>query len=218
MKIAMLGASGAVGQAALAALQAMPEVNAITALVRRPFAPASSAKLTTHIVDVLSPASYAQHLKSHDAAICTFGVGEPSKVSFEEFNRIDFDAVLEFAKACKAADIRHFELLCSVAASPASSNRYLKSKGELREAIAALGFSRFSCFQPSMIITPQNRYGFSQAVMLAVWPVLSHLLVGPLSKYRGVRVEDLGTAMARNLPANGSGTEILHWPEFMRLR
>jgi uncharacterized protein YbjT (DUF2867 family) len=218
MKVVMLGATGAVGQEALAELQRMPNVENITALVRRPFTPASSVKLTSHIVDVLKPDTYRHFLGGHDVAICTLGVGEPSKASVEEFKRIDFDAPLDFAEACLAADVKHFELLCSVGANPASSNRYLKSKGALREAISRLGFVRFSCFQPSMILTPTNRYGASQGVLLAVWPVISTLLIGPFAKYRGIKVDALGQAIARNLLTQGRGTDILEWSAFQTLK
>jgi uncharacterized protein YbjT (DUF2867 family) len=218
MKVVMLGATGAVGQETLAELQRMPGVESITALVRRPFAPVSMAKLTTHVVDVLKPETYQHLLRGHDVAICTLGVGEPSKASIEEFQKVDFDGPLDFARACRAAGVKHFELLCSVGANPSSSNRYLKSKGALRDGIAGLGFDRFSCFQPSMILTPTNRYGASQGVLLAVWPVISGLLVGPLAKYRGIKVDALGQAIARNLLTQGRGMEILEWSAFQTLK
>jgi uncharacterized protein YbjT (DUF2867 family) len=124
--------------------------------------------------------------------------------------------VLAFAKACKEQGVQHFELLGSVEADPASRSFYLKSKGTLREAIAALGFARFSCFQPSMLLTKTNRYDFLQGVMLVTWPVISHLLVGNLKKYRGIRVEDLGIAMAQNLNHAGKAFEVLQWPDFQK--
>ena len=217
MNVIILGASGAVGSGVVAALQDMDEVSQITALVRRPLVVSSGSRLQQHIVDVINPASYAQYLRGHNAAICTFGVGQPSKVSREDFKAVDFDAVLAFAKSCKEQGVQHFELLASVAADPMSRSFYLKSKGALREAIAGLGFARFSCFQPSMLLTQGNRYGFSQRLLLAAWPALSHVLVGGLQKYRGVRVEDLGAAMAHNLRTDGQGNEVLHWPQFQNL-
>ena len=217
MKVIILGASGAVGSAAISTLQDMDEVSQITALVRRPLAMSSGSKLQQHIVDVINPASYAQYLQGDNAAICTFGVGQPSKVSREDFKAVDFDAVLAFAKSCKEQGVQHFELLGSVAADPVSRSFYLKSKGALRQAIADLGFARFSCFQPSMLLTEGNRYGFSQRLLLATWPAFSHVLVGGLQKYRGIRVEDLGAAMAHNLSTDGQGTEVLHWPQFQNL-
>jgi uncharacterized protein YbjT (DUF2867 family) len=162
--------------------------------------------------------SYSHLLPGHDCAICTFGVGEPSKVSHDELVRVDKDAVMAFAIACRAAGIRHFELLGAVAANPASRNFYLRTKGELREGLAALGFGRLSIFQPSMILTPTNRYGLTQGLTLALWPKLHPLLQGRASKYRGIAIETLGTAMAKNLLTTPTtSVEILHWPEFVAL-
>jgi uncharacterized protein YbjT (DUF2867 family) len=217
MRVVTLGSSGAVGSNVLATLQSMPEVSTITALVRKPLQDAASDKLNEWIINVLSPASYAQHLKNHDAAVCTLGVGQPTKAPRDEFKKVDFDAVLAFATACKKADVQHFELLDSVAANPKSSNFYLKSKGELREAITALNFPRFSIFQPSMLLTKTNRYDAMQGLMLATWPTISHLLIGGLNKYRGIPVENLGRAMAQNLVRPGQGAEILHWRDFQPL-
>lgn len=218
LSVVVFGASGAVGSNAVSILQAMPEISRITALVRRPLEQNSKGKLQQHVVDVMKSDSYMHLLHGHDAAICTFGVGQPSKVSNEEFKAVDFDAVLGFAKACKVQGIKHFELLGAVAANPTSRSFYLKSKGHLREAIVGMGFERFSCFQPSMLITPNNRYGFGQALMLAIWPIISTAMMGGLQKYRGIRVEDLGKAMARNLLGQSQMVEVLHWPEIMCIR
>lgn len=213
----MLGASGAVGGEALSTLKGMPGVMAITLLNRRAWPEATAPHVAVHVVDVLDPTSYRDHLAGHGAAICTFGVGQPTKVSHAELLAIDKDAVIAFGTACKQAGVKHFELLCSVAADPQSRNFYLRTKGELREALVALNFGRLSIFQPSVIITPTNRYGWSQGLTLAVYPALSHLMLGALSKFRGIAVETLGHAMAANLVTRGDGTEILHWREFVAL-
>jgi uncharacterized protein YbjT (DUF2867 family) len=217
LSVLLLGASGAVGGEVLKTLLTMPEVSRITVLTRRPLDSPLNPKITLHVVDVLDPESYQAHLKNHNIAICTLGVGQPTKASQEEFTRIDKQAVLDFARACRTAGVRHFSLLGAIAADSKSRSFYLRSKGELRDAIAAMGFERFTVFQPAMILTPQNRYGVSQAVMLALWPIVSPLMIGSLNKFRGNRVEDLGRAMAQNSVKPGSGTEILHWAEIENL-
>ena len=83
--------------------------------------------------------------------------------------------------------------------------------------VAALGFERLSLFHPSMILTPENRYGFSQAVTLAVWPKLTPLLGGSLRKLRGIPVAQLGAAMARNVATAGAGEETLEWDAIVKL-
>jgi len=85
------------------------------------------------------------------------------------------------------------------------------------EELKALNFERLSIFQPSMILTPTNRYGFGQAVTLAVWPLLKPILFGSLKKYRGVKVETLGAAFAKNLLRENAGLEYLTWEDFEEL-
>jgi uncharacterized protein YbjT (DUF2867 family) len=217
LTVVMLGASGAVGQATLTALLAGSHDVRVTTLGRRTVEGVAHPRLTQHRVDIHDPKSYSGYLAREQAAICTLGVGQPSKVSRSEFVRVDKEAVLAFAQACKANGVRHFQLLASVGADAQSRSFYLRTKGELQDALRALAFERLSLFQPSMILTPANRYGWTQALTLAVWPHLDFLLRGRWQKLRGIAVEELGRAMANNLFADAKGVAILHWQDFKRL-
>lgn len=211
LSVVMLGATGAVGSHVATTLAMMPDVADMTLLGRRSLEGLSTDKATQVVIDVFDPTSYESVLPGHQAAICTLGVGQPSKMSREDFVRIDKMAVLEFAASCKNAGVRHFELLGSVGADRSSRSFYLRTKGELEEALRELKFERLSLFRPSMILTPTNRYGLSQGLTLAIWPRLRPFLAGRLRKYRGVAVDRLGKAIALNLRGPGSGVEILHW-------
>mgnify|MGYP001122398959 CR=1 FL=1 len=216
-RVVVLGATGAVGSQAVFTLEAMPDVGTISLLGRRPLEGVTSERVTQHKIDAFDPGSYRALLEEHDAAICTFGVGQPSKSPKEELVRIDKTAVLAFAEACRKNGIDHFELLGSVGADPGSPSFYLRTKGELEDELRAIGFRRLSLFRPSMILTPTNRYGFSQALTLAVWPTLKPILAGSLRKYRGIEVERLGRAIALNLRGNTLGVEVLHWDQIEAL-
>ena len=163
------------------------------------------------------PASYRAHLAGHDCAICTLGVAQPPEMSRDEFVRIDKDAVIAFATACKHAGVRHFELLGAAGANARSASFYLRTKGELEDGLKALNFERLSLFEPSMIITPTNRYGVGQAVLLKAMPLLDRALIGSLHKFRSIRAERLGAALAMNLLTDKPGVETLHWDDFMAL-
>ncbi len=227
--IVMIGATGAVGSRVARELVGRDQVSKLTTLGRRPLDGISkstaahpvsgddSDRVTQHVVDLFDPRSYQSLVHGHDCAICTLGVGEPSKVDKEQFVKIDKLTVIDFAIACKAAGVKHFELLGSVGANAQSRSFYLRTKGELVATLVELGFERLSIFQPSMILTPTNRYGLSQALTLAVWPKLKPLLFGGLRKYRGIPVDLLASAIAQNLMQPGPGVETLHWDDFMSL-
>ena len=216
--IVMMGATGAVGGHVHSCLATMPNIEKLTLLNRRTVGSLSAAFIHEEIVDVLSVKSYVHLLAGHNTAICTLGVGQPSQMSKEEFLQIDRDAVLDFGKACKAADVEHFELLSSVGANASSPSFYLRTKGELQEGLKALGFKRLSLFEPSMILTPTNRYGISQLITLKLTPLINPFLIGGLTKFRGIAVKRLGVAMARNVVAQESvaSVEKLHWEDFNR--
>jgi hypothetical protein len=216
ISVVMLGASGAVGGHALHTLLNQKKIEKLTVLGRTPIANLNSDQVNAeqHEISIFDANSYNSFLPKHTVAICTLGVGEPSKVSKEEFVKIDKTAVFEFAKACKKAGVQHFELLSSVGINSSSRSFYLRIKGELVEELESLNFSRLRIFQPSMILTPINRYGFMQAFILKVWPWLTPILIRSLRKYRGIPVDILGKSMALNIFKAKTGNEVLQWNEF----
>lgn len=214
LAIVMLGASGAVGTETLNALLDSQNLKKLTLLGRKPIPNIYADFVQQHTICINNPNTYNEYLVGHSVAICTLGVGEPSKISKEEFVKIDKIAVLDFAKACKKSGVTHFELLASVDINPKSASFYLRIKGELVEELKTLDFERLSIFQPSMILTPSNRYGIAQAITLKVWPLLKPLLIGKLRKYRGIPVHILGQAIAKNCFKEAKGNEILQWDQF----
>ncbi len=222
-KAVFLGATGAVGRNALGAAISSSHFAGVTMLGRRPLPPedplAVAPKLTQHVVDVFDAATYESLLAGHDVAICTLGVGQPTKVPRDEVLRTDVDAVVLFAAACKRQGIRHFSLLTAVGANAKSGMWYLRMKGELEDKIKDLRFARCSFFRPSMLLTPHNRYGLSQGLLLYIWPAIDWMFAGPLRKYRGIRVSDLGRAMVKNAenpPVTPAvdGVEYIDWDGF----
>jgi nucleoside-diphosphate-sugar epimerase len=214
LSIVMLGASGAVGTETLKTLIELNNIRSITLLGRKNIPNINSELIHQHTIEISNSNSYINYLTGNNTAICTLGVGEPSKISKEDFVKIDKIAVLDFAKACKLAGIEHFELLSSVDINPKSVSFFLRTKGELVEELKDLNFKRLSVFEPSMILTPTNRYGISQAIVLKVWPYLNPILIFGLRKYRGIRVSILGKAIAKNILNEKTGYEVLQWDDF----
>jgi len=217
MNIIMMGATGAVGTEVVGTLLESPALGTLTLLGRRPLESIKDHRVVQQNVDIFTPSTYSSMLPNHDCAICTLGVGEPSKMPKADFVRIDKTAVLDFTTQCKKSGVSHFHLLSSVGVDAKSRSFFLHTKGELQEELKNLNFDSLSLIHPSMILTPENRYGLSQAITLAVWPWLSHLMIGPLQKFRGVPVETLGTAIAMNALNPGKGIEVLEWADFNRL-
>ncbi len=216
--VVFLGATGAVGMEALKEVLSISDLAKVTTFGRSKLKNISDSRVVQREVNIFDPSTYGNHIEGHEIAICTLGVGEATKVSKEDFIKIDKTAVVDFALKCKEQGVKHFELLASVGINSKSRNYYLRTKGELVDELKRLDFDRLSIFMPSMIITPTNRYGLSQAIFLKIWPIVSVLMIGSWKKYRGVNVEDLGAAMAHNISNEGRGFEALSWVDFEALK
>jgi len=213
----VIGATGAVGGALVRELLASPVCEGVVALARRPIAgcPASS-KLSVHLVDLddLETAT-ARLAEGCAAAFCTMGIGQPRKVSFEDLWRVDVEFAGAFARGAAAAGSTHISLLSAVAANVSSRNPYIKVKGAAEQAVAQAGIARTSLFRPSLLVTPDIRYGLQDRVTQSLFPLVQWMFP---ARYHSVRVEDLGRAMRLNAERSGAaGVEVLQYPEFVRL-
>jgi uncharacterized protein YbjT (DUF2867 family) len=215
----VIGATGAVGGALVRELLASSACARVVALTRRPAEglPPSS-KLTVHVVpfDALQERT-AELASGCELAFCTMGVGQPRKVAFDEFWRVDVEYAGAFARGAAAAGVRHLSLLSSVGANLSSRNPYLRVKGVAEQIVerAGIGIARTSLFRPSLLVTRELRYGLQDRLTQRLFPLIAPLLP---NRYHQVRVEDLARAMRVNAERAGPhGVEVLEYPDVIRL-
>lgn len=72
--------------------------------------------------------------------------------SFENQKKIDYDLNLELAKAAKEAGTKSYVLISSQGANSSSMFAYMKMKGQLEDAVQALGFDHVVLVRPGMIV------------------------------------------------------------------
>ncbi|MCU0892136.1 MAG: NAD-dependent dehydratase [Sandarakinorhabdus sp.] len=87
-----------------------------------------------------------------EVAVCALGTTRARAGSAAAFRAVDHDAVLAFARAAKAAGVRHFILVSSVGANPKARFLYPRTKGEVERALAGMGFQRLDILQPGLLI------------------------------------------------------------------
>lgn len=166
----------------MAELLRSPAIAGVSSLGRRSLADApASPKPTQQVVDLEDAAGDAPLLAGHDAASCTLEVGQPTQASRETLGSIDVDDVTGFATACHDQGVESFARLVAVGADD------LKMKGELEAKVIARGFFGTGLVRPSILLTPQDRYGVGPAILLKVWPRPEWLLAGRCGGYVGSR-------------------------------
>ena len=177
------------------------EFEQVAAVTRRPLA--FSAPNLREVV-------FGDPLPALDAAFCCLGTTIKKAGSESAFRKIDFDATVAFAKASREAGARSFAIVSSVGASPASSNFYLRVKGETEAAVVALGFERVAILRPSFLVGTRAESRPGEKIGIAMASALAFLFVGPLRKYRAVNAELVATAMLKD---GWTGVRILEYDE-----
>lgn len=160
----VIGATGLVGRECVKQLVTRPEFERVTAVARRALPDQlQSSRLRTVLIDFdrldeRSDAFQASHV------FCALGTTIKQAGSQQRFRQVDFEYPLRVAELALAAGARHFLLVSSVGASPASRGFYLKVKGELERAIVALGFPSVTVVRPSLLLGDRKEFRLGEEI------------------------------------------------------
>lgn len=137
--------------------------------------------------------------ESPSVAICALGTTIKVAGSREAFRRVDHDYVLAFAEAAKARGAKHFIVVTALNSNPRSPVFYSRVKGEVEEALRAMGFDSLTIVRPSLLIgeRDERRLGESLAAPFA------RLLPRSLRGIEGARVGRALIALALEDPLPG---------------
>ncbi|WP_293224181.1 NAD(P)H-binding protein [Ottowia sp.] len=195
-RVAVAGATGLVGRCLVQQLCAEPAVAAVHGLARRPLG-WTHPKLHMHVVDFAAlPA-----LPPVDEVYLALGTTIRQAGNQAAFRAVDFDANLAVARAAQAAGAGRAGLVSAMGANAKSSVFYSRVKGELEDALAALGFDALVIARPSMLRGDRAVLGQPVRAGELRWARLDALL-RPLipSNYRAIDAADVAAALCRQVP------------------
>jgi uncharacterized protein YbjT (DUF2867 family) len=187
------GATGLVGGLLLRTLLDAPDYARVYVVTRRPFGK-DHPRLANRVVVFPRMAEQLKGLTVHDA-YCCLGTTMAQAGTQEAFRAADVDAVLQFAQAARAAQATRLVVLSSVGADLRSSKFYLRTKGEMEEAVTALGFPSLDILQPSLLLGPRKQLRPLEITGRIFAPLVNPLLTGPREIYRAIPAETVARAM-----------------------
>ena len=205
-RICTAGGTGLVGHAVLARLAVDPRIGIVTALVRQAGqAPQLPRAVVAREVDfsALGRAGVAG-LPTTDWAFCCLGTTIKAAGSQMAFRAVDFEAVLAFARAAKVAGAQRLAVVSSLGADARSAVFYNRVKGEMEQALIALGLPRLVIARPSLLVG--DRIARGQAVRVGellsqtVMPLFTWLTPRRL---RPIQADAVAAAMIAALAAEG---------------
>lgn len=205
MRVWIAGATGLTGSALLAILLREPGFDRVVAFVRRPLA-IVDPKLTEAAADFA-------HLREGnpgfvDAAFCCLGTTIKTAGSEAAFRQVDHDYIIAFATAAKAHGVIHFGVISSLGADAGSRIFYNRVKGETERDLQQLGFPSLAIYRPSILVGRRLELRSLEQVGIIGMQAASPLMLGPLKKYRPIRVTTVANAMLKQSRIAKPGVEI----------
>ena len=189
----LVGATGLVGEACLDYLLDSPKYQSVTVFSRRPLQ-CEHVKLTTHLVDFERLEDFA-HFINADDIYCCLGTTMRKAKSKENFRRVDYDYPLALAKLAQKNGAKQFLLVSSMGADASSKFFYLRTKGELEDALQHVGFESLSIAQPSLLLGDRTDSRPGERLMINLSRMFKPFFAGPLSAYGGIEVQDVAQAL-----------------------
>jgi uncharacterized protein YbjT (DUF2867 family) len=207
-QVLLAGATGLVGGECLDLLAADGTVSGITALVRRP--PRESTRLAGKVRFAKADFDHLDRqaeLFSVDQVICALGTTIKRAGTREAFRRVDFDYPLAIARLALAQGARHFLLVTALGADPKARVFYSRVKGELEEAILALGYPAVTIVRPSLLLGARDEFRLGEEVA-------KRLAWATPQKYRPVQARDVAAALVAAAREDRPGR---HWIESVEI-
>jgi uncharacterized protein YbjT (DUF2867 family) len=153
----LAGATGLVGRALLSMLLDSRQYQRVHVLLRRTSPDIKpNAKLAVRLVDFARPAAT---LPTVDDVFIALGTTIKVAGSEAAFRQVDFEFVVNTARAAKAAGATRLAVVSALGADARSRIFYNRVKGEMEAAIAQLGYESVVIARPSMLLGDRAALG-----------------------------------------------------------
>ena len=211
-EVTIFGATGLIGGSLLEILINDAGFDKVNVVTRTPFS-IINKKIESHVIDFSSPQSISKIVKNSQVVFAAIGTTQfKVKRDQEAYHKIDYDILINIAKACKANRVKNFSFVSSSGANENSDGFYLKLKGKIEAAVLGLNLLSTSVFRPSLLMGKRKENRFGERLAQLVMPMFSPLMP---SKYRPISAALVAKAMVNISKSAPLGFNIYHFKEIM---
>ncbi|NBU71635.1 MAG: oxidoreductase [Bacteroidetes bacterium] len=175
LSVALLGATGATGEALLLELIQSQYIASVRCIGRRlpryehPKVEAITAPLE-HAVD------YAHALVGASVLFCCLGTTLKQAGSRAAFRAVDYDMVVDAAIMAKETGVEHFSMISAAGTSASSPFFYSRVKAEAESTVVKVGPERVSIFRPGLLDAQRTNKRFMESMALSLLRPVAKLL------------------------------------------
>lgn len=212
--IAIIGVTGLTGSHLYELAKQDDSIETIRLIVRRPFQH-TDKKTEVKLIDFANAESFKLSIDGSNIVFCSIGTTRKKvKGDMAVYRKVDFDIAVNAARFCKETGCEKFVLVSSVGASSKSNNFYLKLKGEVEDAVKAIGLKTVYIMQPSILLGDRNESRLMEGIGKAVMTIFSFLIP---AKYKPIQAKDVAKAMMASAKKNVEGVFVYEYGEIKKL-
>jgi len=202
----LIGSTGLTGSFLIRYLLADPAITKVISISRRPLN-TSNAKLTEVLIADLADLPSIESRARGELYFCCLGTTIKAAGSKQNFEKVDHDAIVAFAKIAKAHDAKSFALVSAMGANARSMFFYNRVKGRTENDLKALGLRCLIIFEPALLVSPRHELRWAERIAAKTIVPLSHLLP---TRTRKALITNADTLAMRMLVEGKAAPEGVH--------
>jgi uncharacterized protein YbjT (DUF2867 family) len=190
----LIGSTGLTGSFLVRQLLADSAMTKVISISRKSLK-VSNAKLAEVLISDLAELPSIESKIRCKIYFCCLGTTIKVAGSKENFEKVDHDAVVAFAKIAKAYDARSFTFVSAMGANASSMFFYNRVKGRTEDDVNALRLRSLIIFRPALLVGPRQEFRLAERIAAKTLVPLSHLLPTRIQKSLVTEVQTLATRM-----------------------
>ena len=190
----LIGGTGLTGAFLVRDLRADPAITKVISVSRKSLN-SSNAKLTEVLIPDLAELPSIESKIRGQLYFCCLGTTIKKAGSKENFEKVDHDAVVAFAKIAKAHDATSFTFVSAMGANANSMIFYNRVKGRTEDDVKALGLRSLIIFRPALLVGPRTEFRLGERLATVTLVLLSRLLPTRIQKSLLTKAETLAARM-----------------------
>lgn len=193
MKVLLFGASGLIGGFLLEELLQSKDISEIKSFGRKEVS-VKHPKLKQYVIDFENLENF-QHLFEGDLLFICLGSTIAKAGSKDQFRKIDFHYPHQISKLASRKGIKKVVAVSSLGANAKSGNFYLKTKGEMEQALFESKIPKVVIVRPSLLLGPRGEFRFGEKIAEFLAGILGWMMVGKLKKYKAISAHVVAKSM-----------------------
>ena len=212
IEVSLFGATGLIGGLILEILANDIYFHKINVITRSPFK-STNKKVCVHVIEFSDTKKISKIIQKSNLVFASIGTTQKKvKADKQAYREIDYDILVNVAKACKENNVKNFLFVSSSGADLNSKSFYLSLKGEIEESVLSLKLLSTSIFRPSLLLGKRNENRTGEWIAQLIMPIISFLMP---SIYKPVKAKYVAKSMVNISKKTIPGSKIYHYHEIM---